>query len=214
METAGIEHWTELADRREVRAAASTAHRRFAGGRWNWFALRGAASLVAGLLLLFFAFSPFTLVAILLASFLAIDGIFSIGSGLDAPRTIDGKGSARVLRGIIGLASGLVLFVLGLFGSSAMLPFFMLLALWAVVAGSLDFAVAVQTTKRIQVDWMAAGAGLLSVLGGAALPLIALSSSKAPEYAIILLVAILLLVTGLLLTGHAFGLDRGKGENS
>lgn len=215
MKTAGMDQpWDDLPEQQQVRAAASTVHRRFSGGPWNWFALRGVASLIAGLVLLFFAFSPFLLVTLLLATFLAIDGIFSIGAGLDGVRTIDGRSSARVLRGTVGLISSLILLLLALFGSSTGMAVFMLLALWAIAAGSLDFAVAVHATQRLRVEWLAAGAGLLWVLGGAALPLIALSSTASAEHAIVLLLAILLLATGLLFAGHSLGFDRRGGASS
>ena len=203
MRTAGIEReQNDPGRRRRLRSIAWTMHRRYAGSRWNWVALRGLATIAAGLLLFLLAPTRVPDFALIVAAFLAVDGMFSIGEGLEGNRALDSKSSALVLRGTTGLFISLAFVMLAIVGSYAILAGLYLLALWGIVVGSLDVAISVRRRRqgRETVGWSIAAAGALSLLFGLAVPAISLAAPASMLPALTVGLGVFLLAIGSLVT--------------
>lgn len=191
------------------RFVASNALHRYSGKSWNWFALRGLTMLSAGLILLFIGLAPFIWVGLALAAFLVIDGTFSLGTGLDGAPSLDRTASGLTLRGVTGLVAGFALAALTLIDPGAVIGALLLFSIALLLGGALDFAVAFRPRRRrFSVEWPLAGASLLAVFAGTAIPLLALSMPEAVAIPVTLLLGVYLLAGGILLVGQGVGLGR------
>src|SRR5215510_400589 len=129
----------------------------------NWWALalRGALAVLFGVV----AFvMPGLTVAFLIALFGAyalIDGVLAIVAGVKAAERHERFGSL-LLRGILGIAAGLVAFILP--GATAVVLTLMIAA-WAIVTGVLEIVAAVHL-HRAHGEWLLIANGILSVLFG------------------------------------------------
>jgi hypothetical protein len=157
----------------------------------------------------FFAFSPPLFLVLILATFTAADGLLSIGEGLDSARSIDRPASAAILRGAVGLAVAFGFITLAMIGRPSMVVVAFLIIFWSFIAAALDLAMAVKFSRRkAEVEWLLAGAGLLTIAVGVGISLMASSLLEAAQPAVTLLIGTYGLCGGALLVGHGFGFGR------
>jgi len=129
----------------------------------NWWALalRGALAVLFGVA----AFVvPGLTVAFLIALFGAyalIDGVLAIVAGVKAAEHHDRFGSL-LLRGILGIAAGLVAFFLP---AATAVVLTLMIGAWAIVTGVLEIVAAVHL-HRAHGEWLLIANGVLSVLFG------------------------------------------------
>ena len=135
----------------------------------NWWPLllRGIAAISFGVLAFIWPGLTLLTLTFLWGAYAFADGVFALWAA------VSGKGGEIAPRwwltliGIAGILAGLVTFVWPGITAQVVLVF---IASWAIVTGVLEIWGAMQLRKEIEVEWMLALTGLLSVaLGGALL---------------------------------------------
>jgi uncharacterized membrane protein HdeD (DUF308 family) len=173
----------------------------------NWWALalRGVASVIFGLLALFWPGITLTALILLFGAFALVDGVFAIVAGI---RGVEGRRWLLLAEGVLGAIAGLV--ALSLPGTVAIVMLYVVAA-WAVLTGLLEIVAAVQLRREIEGEWALALVGTVSVLFGvvlAVLPGVGLLS-------LVWLIGASVLVSGIALIALAFRVrGRGRGTRS
>jgi uncharacterized membrane protein HdeD (DUF308 family) len=134
----------------------------------NWWLLllRGIAAIAFGILAFIWPNLTLLMLTFLWGVYAIADGVFALGTA------VSGKGGEIAPRwwltliGIAGILAGLVTFVWTGITAQVLLVF---IASWAIVTGVLEIWGAIQLRKEIEVEWMLALTGLLSVALGVAL---------------------------------------------
>ena len=134
----------------------------------NWWLLllRGIAAIAFGILAFIWPNLTLLMLTFLWGVYAIADGVFALGAA------VSGKGGEIAPRwwltliGIAGILAGLVTFVWTGITAQVLLVF---IASWAIVTGVLEIWGAIQLRKEIEVEWMLALTGLLSVALGVAL---------------------------------------------
>lgn len=159
----------------------------------NWWALliRGIAAVLFAILA--FVWPGLTVAALVLlwGAYAIVDGIFAIVWGARS------RWWSLLLLGILGVAAGLTaLFMPGM----TALILLMFIAAWAVVRGILEIAAAIRLRREITGEWLLILSGLLSVAFGILLMLF----PGAGAIAVVWLIALWALVSGILFISLAF----------
>lgn len=135
----------------------------------SWWALvlRGIAAIAFGVLAFVWPAITLTALVFLWGAYALVDGAFAIAAGAKS------YGESKrwwvlLLEGILGVAAGLVAFMMP---SITALVLLILIAAWAVVTGAFEIAAAIQLRKEIKGEWLLALAGVASILFGLALML-------------------------------------------
>jgi uncharacterized membrane protein HdeD (DUF308 family) len=120
-----------------------------------------------------------------------VDGVFAIAAGVKS------YGESKrwwvlLLEGILGVAAGLVAFLMP---SITALVLLILIAAWALVTGAFEIAAAIQLRKEIKGEWLLALAGVASILFGLAL----LFNPRVGALAVLWLIGAYSIVFGVLL---------------
>ena len=129
---------------------------------WGWFALRGVAGVIFGLL-------TFMNPAISLASLILVFGAFALADGVFTviAAIMNRRGEehwvAVLLGGVAGIAVGLLTFLMPGVTTLVLLYF---IAAWALMTGGAEIATAIRLRKVISGEWLLGLAGVLSVLFG------------------------------------------------
>jgi uncharacterized membrane protein HdeD (DUF308 family) len=132
----------------------------------NWWLLllRGIAAIAFGVLAFFWPDLTLLTLAFLWGAYAIADGVFALWVAFS------GKGAERrwwlALIGITGILAGLLTFVWPGITAQVLLVF---IGSWAILTGMLQIWGAIQLRKEIEVEWMLALSGLLSVALGVAL---------------------------------------------
>lgn len=134
----------------------------------NWWLLllRGIATIAFGILAFIWPNLTLLMLTFLWGVYAIADGVFALGAAVFGK---DGEIAPRwwlTLIGIAGILAGLVTFVWTGITAQVLLVF---IASWAIVTGVLEIWGAIQLRKEIEVEWMLALTGLLSVALGVAL---------------------------------------------
>jgi uncharacterized membrane protein HdeD (DUF308 family) len=129
---------------------------------WWLLALRGVAAILFGVWAL--AWPGVTLLAlvILWGAYALADGILALIAAFRV-RKRNRPLWAMLLIGVLGVAAGIVTFLLPGLTAIALL---MLIAAWAVAMGILQIVTAVRLRRELQREWLLALSGVLSVLFG------------------------------------------------
>ena len=175
---------------------------------WKALALRGAASVILGIIALAYPFSALFALTLIFAVYALVDGIFS---AISAFRRM-GHGrhwGAMLLRGLLGIAVGIIFIVtpIAMTITYALLTVF-LIAGWAIIAGGLEIIAAIRLRKEIEGEWLLALSGLLSLLLGLFVLYLALAN---PHVSVAMLgwgIGFYALVTGVTLLILAMRLRR------
>ena len=129
---------------------------------WGWVALRGVAALVFGLLTLVNPAISLVTLVYLFGAYALVDGLFTVVSAV-VNRRGEPHWLALLIRGLFGIAAGLLTFVLPGITALALLY---LIAAWAIVSGIAEVVVAIRLRKVITGEWLLALAGALSIVFG------------------------------------------------
>jgi uncharacterized membrane protein HdeD (DUF308 family) len=135
----------------------------------NWWAiaLRGALAIAFGIVAFFWPGLVWLAVVYLIGAYALIDGVMAIVAA------IRGRGTAQpwwafVFEGLLGIAVGIVAFVLPGLTEVAMLY---MIAAWSMAAGVLTIMAAARLRHYIEGEWLLALAGALSIILGLGLGL-------------------------------------------
>lgn len=137
---------------------------------WKWIVLRGVLALALGIVALLFPITALFAFAMVFAAYAAADGIFSLVVAVRGARRKEDRWWVYVLRGIIGIATGALFVVMPAemtIGYAAMT--LILLAVWAIVSGTLEMYAAVRLRQAIEGEWLMGVSGALSVILGLAI---------------------------------------------
>ena len=167
---------------------------------WWVLVLRGFVSLAFAATAFFMPKLTFELIVWMLGVFLLADGLIAVYSGWRL-RGEDADWWVGALEGLIGVGLGLAT-VLQPEISAALLVLF--IALWCLVTGALEIAIAIRIRKEIENEWQLAFAGLVSI----ALGVLMLVQPNAGAISIAWWVGFYALFFGLLLIGLGLRLRR------
>jgi uncharacterized membrane protein HdeD (DUF308 family) len=159
----------------------------------NWWALllRGIASIIFGILAFIWPGVALLSLVFVFGAYAIIDGILSIIAGARSPK--GGMWWMLILVGILGLAAGVVAFVLPGVTAFALV---MLIAAWAFITGILEIAAAIQLRRQITGEWLMILGGAASVVFGVLLAI----NPGAGAMALVWIIGFYAILYGILLT--------------
>jgi len=159
----------------------------------SWWALvlRGLAAIAFGVLAFVWPQITLTALVFLWGAYALVDGAFAIAAGVKSHGD-NKRWWVLLLEGILGVAAGLVAFLVPGITALALL---ILIAAWAMVTGAFEIAAAIQLRKYIKGEWLLALAGVASVLFALAL----LFNPAAGALAVVWLIGAYSIVFGVLL---------------
>ena len=159
----------------------------------SWWALvlRGLAAIAFGVLAFVWPQITLTALVFLWGAYALVDGAFAIAAGVKSHGE-NKRWWVLLLEGILGVAAGLVAFLVPGITALALL---ILIAAWAMVTGAFEIAAAIQLRKYIKGEWLLALAGVASVLFALAL----LFNPAAGALAVVWLIGAYSIVFGVLL---------------
>jgi uncharacterized membrane protein HdeD (DUF308 family) len=134
---------------------------------WGWIVFRGVLALALGVVSFLFPLSALFAFAMVFAAYAGADGILSMVVAVRGARRKEERWWAYVIRGIIGIATA-VLFVLmpEVMTVGYALVTLVMLAIWAIVTGTLEIVAATSLRKEISGEWLMGLSGALSVVLG------------------------------------------------
>jgi uncharacterized membrane protein HdeD (DUF308 family) len=167
-----------------------------AASHWWAFALRGLAAVIYGILAFVWPGITLALVVLFWGAYALVDGVLTLPAGF---RTAQDQRWLLFLERIVGIAAGIVTFLLP--GLTALVLVYIIGA-WALVTGVLAMIAAIRLRRVIENEWWFVLSGIGSVLFGITL----LIAPGAGALALIWLMALYAIVSGILLIGLAFKL--------
>lgn len=170
---------------------------------WWIFALRGVIALAFGVLALLLPGLTLVSLLALFAAYALLGGAAAIFGAVKGAKGDDGRWLPLLL-GMVSIGAGTIAV---LHPGLTALILVLLIAANALVTGILDIATAIRLRKSIKGEWLLALSGLASVIFGALVFLF----PGAGALALIWLISLYALLTGILLLGLAFRL-RGKAK--
>jgi uncharacterized membrane protein HdeD (DUF308 family) len=134
---------------------------------WGWIVFRSVLALALGVVSFLFPLSALFAFAMVFAAYAGADGILSMVVAVRGARRKEERWWAYVIRGIIGIATA-VLFVLmpEVMTVGYALVTLVMLAIWAIVTGTLEIVAATSLRKEISGEWLMGLSGALSVVLG------------------------------------------------
>jgi uncharacterized membrane protein HdeD (DUF308 family) len=157
---------------------------------WWVIALRGVAALAFGVLAIGWPDITLLVLVALFAAYTLLAGIAAVIGAIER-RGTDGWGLTLLL-GIAGIAAGALAIV---FPGPTLLALMLMMAIYALVTGVLDIALAVRLRKVIRGEWLLALSGVLSIAFAAIL----LAVPMAGAVAMVWLIAFYAIATGIVL---------------
>jgi uncharacterized membrane protein HdeD (DUF308 family) len=174
---------------------------RMMSAHWWVVLLRGILAILFGIL----AYTWPGLTALVLVTiwgvYALIDGVFGVIAG------IRGKWTSMVVLGLLGIAAGVVAL---LWPGLTAVSLLWVLAIWVIVAGSMQIAAAVRLRKEVQGEWLWVLSGILMV----GLGLVFFFFPGAGILSVTWLLASMAIVWGILLVMLAFKLKGLKGRHA
>ncbi len=134
---------------------------------WGLIALRGAAAILFGILMLLNPAITLGVVILLFAALAFIDGIFAVIAAV-ANRREEKHWGALLATGLLGIVVGLCAFFWPAITAIALVYF---IAIWAIVAGIGEIVSAIRLRKFVADEWLLLLTGVLSVGFGVGLAL-------------------------------------------
>ena len=130
----------------------------------NWWilALRGAVSVVLGLIAFLLPALTLAALVILFGAFALVDGVTRLSAGFRALRD-ERRWWALILQGLLGIATALVTLFVPLATALALL---WVVAAWAVVSGAFEIAADLTAEADSRGEWLLVLSGALSLFLG------------------------------------------------
>jgi uncharacterized membrane protein HdeD (DUF308 family) len=129
---------------------------------WWHFAVRGAFTIIFGILALIWPQSAVLALVLLFGAFALVDGILAIATGIASHGHFE-RWWAVLLEGLAGILIGIMTFFWPAMTALALLYF---IAAWAVITGIFEIVAAIEFRHVIPGEWAMIVGGLLSVLLG------------------------------------------------
>lgn len=171
----------------------------------NWWviALRGVIAILFGAFTIMNPGLSLAALVLLFGAYALVDGVFAVIAALTR-RDEEPRWVALLLSGIVGIAIGILTFVMPALTAVAVLY---LIAAWAVVRGIFEIAAAIRLRKAIRGELWLILAGVLSVLFG----ILLFARPGAGALALLLWIGVFAIVLGVFLVLLAFRI-RGWGK--
>lgn len=171
---------------------------------WGAIAIRGVAAILFGVLTFVVPGLTLTALVLLFGAYALVDGVFNIIAAVRR-RAGDPPWWLLLLEGIVGVAAGVVTFVLPALTAVTLVY---IIAAWAIVTGVLEIVAAVRLRRQLAGEWWLLLSGVLSVVFGALVML----APAAGALALVLWIGAYAIVFGALLLALAFRLRRAHAE--
>jgi len=171
---------------------------------WGAIAIRGVAAILFGVLTFVVPGLTLTALVLLFGAYALVDGAFNIIAAVRR-RAGDPPWWVLLLEGIVGVAAGVVTFVLP--GLTAVTLVY-IIAAWAIVTGVLEIVAAVRLRRQLTGEWWLLLGGVLSVVFG----VVVMLAPAAGALAMVLWIGAYAIVFGALLLALAFRLRRAQAE--
>ena len=170
------------------------------GRVWWLVLLRGLAAILFGILALLWPGVTLVTLVLLWGAWALADGVTALVAGWKA-RDGDKPMWQIVLVGLIGIAAGVLTFVMPGVTAIALL---VLIAVWAIMSGVFQIVAAIRLRKEIANEWILILSGALSVVFGALM----IYNPGAGALAVLWLIAWFAIAFGVLLVILAFRLKK------
>jgi uncharacterized membrane protein HdeD (DUF308 family) len=168
---------------------------------WRLVVLRGVLAIAFGLAALVWSRLTVGALVILFGIFALMQGTLAVAAAIkDRDR---GRWWLLLLEGIAGILIGFCAFLWPALTAVALL---VIIAVWAIVTGIFEIALAVQIRKEVTGEWLLALAGILSVLIGVML----MANPGAGALALVWLIGVYAIMFGILLVFLGFRLRRTR----
>jgi uncharacterized membrane protein HdeD (DUF308 family) len=131
-------------------------------GGWWLLVLRGVAAVLFGVLAFVYPGMTAQVLVILFGAYALVNGIFTLGLAIRAPKGTPGIGTL-VLLGLLGVAAGLVTFF---YPGITAISLLAVIAAWAVLTGIFEIVVAIRLRQALSNEWVLILSGALSVVFG------------------------------------------------
>jgi uncharacterized membrane protein HdeD (DUF308 family) len=167
--------------------------------RWWLILLRGVVAILFGIAT--FVWPGLTLLTLVLlyGAFALADGVIALAAAVTGRHAVSTWW--LVLVGILGIAAGIVSFVLP--GMTALI-LILLIGAWAIAHGIVEIIAAIQLRKEIDNDWLLILAGVLSVAFG----ILVIAAPGAGALGLIWAIGAYSILFGILLIGFAMQVRR------
>ena len=173
---------------------------------WWVLALRGAAALIFGILVLLLPGAALLILVYLFAAYALVDGIFALVGALRfAGGNLRGE-LALILEGIVGI---IIAGITYLAPAITAIAFAYIVSAWAIVTGVLAVVSALRARVHVPGDWLWLLSGIVSIVLGVAIAVFPLAGVLAYTY----MIGFYAIIAGIALLGVAFRL-RGVHERT
>ncbi|HKC61734.1 MAG TPA: HdeD family acid-resistance protein [Myxococcales bacterium] len=129
---------------------------------WWLLILRGVCAVLFGVLAFVKPGAAGEVLVLLFGAYALVNGIFTLGLAMRAPKGMPGKGSLVVL-GLLGVAAGVLTFF---YPGVTALSLLWVIAFWAIFTGIFEISVAIKLRKELSNEWMIILGGVLSAVFG------------------------------------------------
>ena len=170
---------------------------------WWVLLLRGFVSLAFAALAFFRPEPTFTALIYMLGAFILTDGLLAVYSGWKL-RGQDEDWWVALLEGLLGVGLGVATLLKPEMSAALLITF---VAIWCLVTGVFEIAIAIRIRKEIENEWMLALAGGVSILLGALI----LYQPQIGAISVVWWIGSYALFFGLLLVGLGLRLRRYSG---
>lgn len=166
---------------------------------WRMFVLRGVLALVIGVLAWLLPAASVMALTFLFAAFAFADGVLALRAGVTNLRAGERWGWL-ILGGLLGIATGVVV-VLSPIVATLVLAVFLwsMVSFWAIATGVVQIVAAIRLRREITGEWVLALGGLVSILLGAAVLWVLLTSPEGSILALGWLLGIYAVLFGILM---------------
>ena len=129
---------------------------------WWLLVLRGICAVLFGVMAFVWPGLTGGVLVLLFGSYALVNGLFTIGLAIRAPKGTPGMGTI-VLLGVLGVLAGILTFFYPGVTALTLLSF---IAAWAILTGGFEIAAAIKLRKELSNEWVLILSGALSVLFG------------------------------------------------
>ena len=166
---------------------------------WKMFVLRGVLALVIGVLAWLLPAASVMALTLLFAAFAFADGVLALWAGVTNLRA-GTRWGWLILGGLLGIATGAVV-VLSPIVATLVLAVFLwsMVSFWAIATGVVQIVAAIRLRREITGEWVLALGGLVSILLGAAVLWVLLTSPEGSVLALGWLLGIYAILFGILM---------------